>query len=220
MIPENWLLEQEILSESIWRKTMTPEQAVFPLFNRGLRFREILFELFECETVLTLLKNDTEISLLFREWILEELALVISDAIKIPKEEVSLRRLPRFEIVHNAVELIEEYLQEPFSTGDLAAKMDISPRLLQYAFQETCNVTPLRYIMHRKLHAARNNLIHTVPNNSSQVAQVAMLYGINHLGRFSNNYKNLFKESPSTTLRRKHVDDVGSFKNNTSHIYS
>jgi AraC-like DNA-binding protein len=44
-------------------------------------------------------------------------------------------------------------------------------------------------------------LSHEGPNGA-RVAEVAKRYGFDGLGRFSGNYRELFGESPSSTLRR------------------
>ena len=84
----------------------------------------------------------------------------------------------------------------------LAAKIGASPRVLQYAFQDTLEITPMSYILNRKLHAARSDLKRSGADVRSQVTRIAMLYGMYHLGRFSTNYKQLFGELPSSTLKQ------------------
>ena len=203
MIPDNWLVQNEIVPERTWKKTREPEQAIFPLCRpRGLRFRDKLNSLFDSRTMLDTLRHNRELSGLFREWVFEELISVLAGAWHASVNRRKMRSKSRFDILQAAIEVIENQLREPLSTKALAAKVGASPRVLQYAFQDTLEITPMSYILNRKLHAARSDLKRSGADVRSQVTRIAMLYGMYHLGRFSTNYKQLFGELPSSTLKQ------------------
>lgn len=203
MIPDTWLVQHEILNEQRFQKTQEPEQAIVPLCQqRGLRFRDMLYSLLDSPEMLDILQHDLDLSILFREWVLEELSAILTAAWQLPERKRKITSKSHFEILQATVKLIDRQLKEPLPIKELAAKLGTSPRVLQYSFQECLHVTPTKYILHRKLHAARLDLKRTGPNAGSQVARVAMLYNMNHFGRFSINYKKLFGESPSSTLKQ------------------
>lgn len=203
MIPDNWLVQNETVPERTWQKTREPEQAIFPLCRpRGLRFRDKLYSLFNSRPMLDTLRHDRELSTLFREWVLEELISALAASWQAPVNRRKMRSKSRFDILQAAIEVIENQIEEPLSTKALASKVGASPRVLQYAFQETLEITPMKYILNRKLHAARSDLKRSGADVRSQVTRIAMLYGMCHLGRFSTNYKQLFGESPSSTLKQ------------------
>ena len=56
-----------------------------------------------------------------------------------------------------------------------------------------------KFIRISKLNAIRRELLDTPPSETS-VSAVALKYHINHLGRFSANYRELFHQYPSETL--------------------
>jgi AraC-like DNA-binding protein len=62
-------------------------------------------------------------------------------------------------------------------------------------------VGPVRYLWLRRMHLARQALLHGDPASDS-VTEIATTYGFWELGRFSVEYRTLFGESPSGTLRR------------------
>jgi AraC family ethanolamine operon transcriptional activator len=78
----------------------------------------------------------------------------------------------------------------------------IQRRTLLRAFRSICGTTPSRYLRAVRLEMARQALLspHT---DATTVTQVAMRFGFRELGRFAGNYRAIFGESPSMTLRRR-----------------
>ncbi|MBA1446565.1 MAG: helix-turn-helix transcriptional regulator [Gammaproteobacteria bacterium] len=203
IIPQTWLLEQGVVDERLWRNSLIPEKAIFHLPNQqAFRFRDILYNLVNNKSMQELLKQDQEMASLFREWVLDELLLLITACFKVTNKKMRIATQSRFDIFQTAINLIDNQIMNPLSTNNLALQIGTSPRSLQYAFQENTGVTPLQYILHRKLHAARTQLQQSFSDTHTNVASIAMLYSMTHLGRFSLNYKSLFGEPPSATLKQ------------------
>jgi len=91
------------------------------------------------------------------------------------------------------------------SVPDLCRAACVSPRTLQYAFQEAFGLTPQNLIRRRRFHAARWALLCADPARTT-IARVAAENGIYQLGRFAGEYAHLFGERPSVTLARAPVD--------------
>lgn len=89
--------------------------------------------------------------------------------------------------------------EAPRSTPRLAAMLGYSTRSLQLAFARHVGVPVTRYARLVRLHCAREALLRGGPGN---VSAVAMRYGIGHFGRFSIEYRALYGEAPSVTLKR------------------
>ena len=60
---------------------------------------------------------------------------------------------------------------------------------------------PVRYLWLRRMYLARRALLLATPQTAT-VTQTAMDHGFWELGRFSTQYRSLFGEPPSATLRR------------------
>jgi AraC family transcriptional regulator, ethanolamine operon transcriptional activator len=84
---------------------------------------------------------------------------------------------------------------------DICKDLYISQRNLQYNFKKVVGVTPNAYLYRLRLNRVRSQLLCPV-DISVTVTQVASEWHFWHLGRFSNDYLQLFGELPSTTLRR------------------
>lgn len=99
----------------------------------------------------------------------------------------------------------EEFLQmrreQPVYMIDLCKAVGVSERTLRAACQEQFGVSPTRYLWLRRMYLARRWLADTAARPAS-VTEVAMANGFWELGRFATEYRSLFGETPSTTLRR------------------
>lgn len=104
-----------------------------------------------------------------------------------------------------AVRRIEEYLDANRgatpSIPTLCAVAEVSERTLEYATREHLGMTPVRFLKLRRLNGIRRELLDP-ENQAAGVTEVAHRAGIYDLGRFAGEYRRLFGELPSHTLRR------------------
>jgi AraC-like DNA-binding protein len=100
---------------------------------------------------------------------------------------------------------LEEFLQmrreQPVYLVDICKGVGVSERTLRTACQEQFGVSPTRYLWLRRMYLARRRLSEAEARSTS-VTEVAMANGFWELGRFATEYRSLFGETPSTTLRR------------------
>jgi AraC family ethanolamine operon transcriptional activator len=82
----------------------------------------------------------------------------------------------------------------------LAAAAGVSERTLRDAFQHYFGLAPLRYLNRRTLHQVRSALKAADPS-AATVTSIATKFGVWELGRFARDYRVLFGELPSQTLR-------------------
>ena len=94
-----------------------------------------------------------------------------------------------------------EALCQPIAVPELAAAAGVSQRSLELAFRETLNVTPVRYLRWNRMNGAQRDLL-AAEAGAASVKGVATDWGLVDMGRFAVEYKHLFGESPSETLRR------------------
>lgn len=104
----------------------------------------------------------------------------------------------------DAVEKTEAYLQTHAGTvipiAELCRIVGLSERSLRNAFYDVRGAGPKRCLQYRRLQDARRALRNAVPNETT-VTTVAADHGFFELGRFARAYREMFGESPSTTLR-------------------
>lgn len=73
-----------------------------------------------------------------------------------------------------------------------------SLRTLEYAFQRVYNVTPKKYLIIKRLHTIRNELL---SSKSKPFKEIILDNGIINIGRFNNDYHYFFGEYPIETLK-------------------
>jgi AraC family transcriptional regulator, ethanolamine operon transcriptional activator len=109
--------------------------------------------------------------------------------------------IPRERVISDARRILEARSDSRLETGKLAAAAGVSERTLRNIFNDYYGVAPLRYLKLRRLHQVRNAL-KQADRQHAKVAEVAAQFGIWELGRFAQDYRRLFGETPSQTLRR------------------
>jgi transcriptional regulator GlxA family with amidase domain len=122
-----------------------------------------------------------------------------------------IERLPKSSRRRAAVRRVEEYLDasadEVPSIPTLCTVARVSERTLEYAFREHLGTTPVRFLKVRRLNRVRRELLAAEPGAS--VTAVALRAGVYDLGRFAGEYRQLFGELPSETLRYSTARDAG-----------
>ena len=99
-------------------------------------------------------------------------------------------------------ELLHDNLENIFTIGDLVEELQISARTLQYHFRKRLGVTPKQYLHQLRLEAIRKELLGGRPEETA-VSDIALKYGFFHSSHFGSEYKRLFGETPSQTLRTR-----------------
>ncbi|WP_375386854.1 helix-turn-helix domain-containing protein [uncultured Amnibacterium sp.] len=103
--------------------------------------------------------------------------------------------------VRRAVAHIDEHLAEPLDVGAIAAAAGLPVRTLQTAFRSQIGVAPMARVRQRRLAAVRDELARAEPGSGVTVAEVAHRWGFAHLARFAEQYRRVYGENPSETLR-------------------
>jgi AraC family transcriptional regulator, ethanolamine operon transcriptional activator len=106
----------------------------------------------------------------------------------------------RERVIARALELIRAHEGQPLFTSDLCKAAGVSERTLRNTFTEYFGVGPIRLLKLRQLREIRAALLAADPARDT-VASIAGRFGIWDFSLFARNYKNLFGESPSETLR-------------------
>jgi AraC-like DNA-binding protein len=105
-------------------------------------------------------------------------------------------------VVKRAIDLMRGRPETAWSTAEVARATGVSARALQKAFAQADELPPMTYLRQLRLHRARADLIDASEAGSSPaVTAVANRWGFVHLGRFAQQYRHLFGETPSETLR-------------------
>ncbi|MCU0526054.1 MAG: helix-turn-helix domain-containing protein [Elainella sp. Prado103] len=106
----------------------------------------------------------------------------------------------RHQLVKQAEVLILANLNRPLTIHDLCAQLHVSERTLRYSFQEYFGMSPIAYLKVQRLNGLRRQLLASTAHQTT-VTDVAIQWGFWHMGQLAKDYKKMFGESPSETLR-------------------
>ena len=127
--------------------------------------------------------------------------LSLSDNNYLPLETQLLEEVCLPTYVRQARDYIEANLGFPISLADITAAAGVHVTTLLKGFKQHYEISPIAYLKQKRLEAARKTLLAAKPLTTS-VTEVATQWGFFHLGRFARDYRQLFGELPSETLKR------------------
>jgi AraC family transcriptional regulator, ethanolamine operon transcriptional activator len=107
----------------------------------------------------------------------------------------------RHHLAREAASILRAEREAPMSIKTLCERLRISWRALDQGFQELYGLSPKTFIRISRLHHVRRELTASDPTITS-VTDVAVSWGFFQLGRFAVEYRRMFGEKPSDTLRR------------------
>lgn len=104
-------------------------------------------------------------------------------------------------IISRFEEFLEVRRGQPVYLVDICKAIGVSERTLRAACQDQFGMSPTRYLWLRRMYLARRRLADAA-GAAISVTEIAMANGFWELGRFAAEYRSLFGETPSMTLRR------------------
>lgn len=103
-------------------------------------------------------------------------------------------------LLRRAIAFIEEHAETDIGIGDIARATYVTPRAIQLMFRRHRDCTPMEYLRRVRLHHAHQDLL-AANRAHTTVAQIAARWGFAHTGRFAVYYRQVYGQSPHTTLR-------------------
>lgn len=121
-----------------------------------------------------------------------------------PPLQVTNQRRLSGKVLPKHIRLVENYLHDyadqAICIEGLAAMAQVSTRSLYAGFKEFCGISPMQYLRQIRLDRVREDLLATTTPIS--ISEVALRWGFMHQGRFSQEYKQRFAETPSQSIQR------------------
>ena len=116
-------------------------------------------------------------------------------------QEPQIRKLTRGEqVVVNIRDNSLFFMDKTITIHSLSNDYKLSEKTLQTSFRSFFDFTPSKFLRLLKLNLVRNDLIESTPEDKT-VISLAQKWGFTHMGRFTQYYKELFLETPFTTLK-------------------
>jgi AraC family ethanolamine operon transcriptional activator len=104
-------------------------------------------------------------------------------------------------LLEKAAAIVETQGDSPIGLTELCAEAQVSERTLIHLFKRELGMTPKAYLKGHRLFRVHRELWRAAPAKT-HVADVANSWGFWHMGQFAADYRKLFGELPSETLKR------------------
>jgi len=108
--------------------------------------------------------------------------------------------LPFDGVAKRARAFIDGHFREPVRMEDLCRATGVGVRTLQRCFRQCFGMTVTSYLKAVRLDAAFRDLIAAHPSRDT-VTKIALRNGCRHLGRFSSEFRERFRQLPRETLK-------------------
>src|SRR5260370_6460197 len=102
--------------------------------------------------------------------------------------------------VKRAIDYMQGHLDRSIRLADIVRASGVPGRTLFKHFSDCGGISPMRYLRNARLDKVREALRRVAPE--ARITEIAMQWGVTHMGRFSGEYRRRFGESPSLTLSR------------------
>jgi len=99
--------------------------------------------------------------------------------------------------VATAIQIMEQHIDDPISMNEIASRLNISLRMLEYLFNQTLNLPPAAYYRRLRLQTARRMVVDT----RLKLQEIAIRTGFNSLSSFSRLFKQYYRQSPGECRR-------------------
>lgn len=106
------------------------------------------------------------------------------------------------ETIRRALRWMRDHSATGYDSEPLCRSLEIPERTLQLYFRTCLGHAPSRVHRQLRLHQVRQALLSDRTRDPARVTAAATRFGFEHLGRFAGDYRKLFGERPSDTVRR------------------
>jgi transcriptional regulator GlxA family with amidase domain len=97
-----------------------------------------------------------------------------------------------------AIHVMEQHIDELVAIDDIAQRLRLSVRMLEYLFRQTLDMSPAAYYRRLRLQTARRMVVDT----RLQLQEVAIRTGFNSLSSFSRGFKSHYQQTPGDCRRQ------------------
>jgi AraC family ethanolamine operon transcriptional activator len=181
-------------------KTLVNQNEVFKCHpKKMLRLRHLLFHINQ------ILNSQTGeyVTSRFLIQIEQELAVQLLSTLSNQLHTIGRKSLRKRDV---SLKAAESYIYESSgavpSIPEICAAAHASQRMLEYAFKERYGMTPQAFVLMERLNRVRKQL-RSESFGEHRISDIAREHGFSHMGQFGANYKKLFAESPSSTLKNR-----------------
>ncbi|SKB15009.1 putative Transcriptional regulator, AraC family [Planktothrix sp. PCC 11201] len=135
--------------------------------------------------------------------IVEDCLPLLIDTLRFDQDffDSGIPKLGRYQMIKEVEDFMIANIDQPLTLKDLYTAVKTSPRTLSYGVHDLFGMSPMEYLKIKRLNGVRRTLKTCDPNQTT-ISGIATHWGFWSMGHFSRDYKQLFGELPSETLKK------------------
>jgi len=142
-------------------------------------------------------------SLINKELLYHHILGIYANALEHTKDISHLKRDESLLLSKIIRTYLNDHADQPIQMIDLTALIGKSERTVERIFKKHFGITPYSYLKIHRLHLIRKHLLQRDESVTTNIGDIAMKNGFMQMGYFGSEYKKIFGETASKTLRRK-----------------
>ena len=133
----------------------------------------------------------------------EALAIAVLNGLSNSRKTDEAQHLKSDRAIRLVLDYVNSAPSEEITAVELCTLADCSQRWLEQSFKKRFGVTPKAYVKYLRLARLRRDLQQPPCGESQTVNQLAGAYGFWHMGQLAADYRKVYGELPSDTLKRR-----------------
>ena len=132
----------------------------------------------------------------------EALAIAVLNGLRDHVETLETPFLNSDKLVKLVLDYVHDQPSEEITAVELCTLADCSQRWMEQCFKKRFGITPKKYVKYLRLSRLRRDLLQSAQAESQTVIDLASVYGFWHMGQLAADYRKVYGELPSDTLKK------------------
>ncbi len=147
-------------------------------------------------------ENDEKIARINKELLYHHILGIYANALDHTKDISHLKRDESLLLSKKILTFLNDHTSRPIQMIELTALIGKSERTVERIFKKHFGITPYTYLKIHRLHLIRKQLLRRNESVTANIGDIAIKHGFMQMGYFGSEYKKIFGETASETLRR------------------
>ena len=189
----------ETIAETVFQmplRLLVPTAGVFALTE--IQFRHLRWVLYKWQQMAASDKPTCESLLAHHQ---EAIAIAILNSLSHSVKTDETQHLKSDRAIRLVLDYVNNSPSDEITAVELCALADCSQRWLEQSFRARFGVTPKAYVKYLRLARLRQDLLRSSHDESQTVFDLASTYGFWHMGQLAADYRKVYGELPSATLK-------------------
>ena len=147
-------------------------------------------------------ESDEKLAQINKELLYHHILGIYANALDHTKDISHLKRDESLFLSKKIRTYLNDHAGQSIQMIDLTALTGKSERTVERIFKKHFGITPYTYLKIHRLHLIRNQLLQRDESVTTNIGDIVIKNGFMQMGYFGSEYKKIFGETPSETLRR------------------